>query len=112
MRNSHTVIQVIWPFLAGTAWEMLFLSSGNICSKDASQGQKEKSLVQSMGGIHTQIGTEIFPHILTNTDEEKEDNSGRKVRSKDKACLWMEQLASLRSHPIGETCLHKQRWLW
>lgn len=68
-----------------------------MCSKGA-QGQREKSLMLSRGGIRTQIYTETFPHILTNIDGGKKDTARGKVRSKDTACLRREQFASCRSH--------------
>lgn len=62
--------QEVRPFPAEDAWERLLPS----CNKDASQGQREKSLVLSVDRIHAQIYTEMFLYIITNTGRgEKRD---------------------------------------
>lgn len=80
-----------------------------MCSKDASQGQREKSLVLSMGGIPAQICTETFPHTPTNIDRgRKRYCQGKKEPTMKCVCggssLLLEGLT-----PTGETCLQEQR---
>lgn len=58
--------QEVRPFPSEDAWERLLPSRRNTCSKDVPQGQREKSLVLSVGRINAQIYTEMFLYILTN----------------------------------------------
>lgn len=90
--------QEVRPFPAEDAWERLLPSCRNMCTKDASQGQREKSLVLSVGRIHTQTYREMFLYILTNIARGEKKDYWAGMRSKDEACCWREQFSSWRSH--------------
>lgn len=96
--------QEVRPFPAEDAWERLLPSCRNMCSKAASQGQRDKSLVLSVGRIHAQIYTEMFLYILTNIGrgEKKRDYWGQGWDLKMKHVIGGSSLLLEGLKPTGE----------
>lgn len=101
--------QEVRPFPAEDAWERLLPICRNTCSEDESQGQREKSLVLSVGRIHAQIFTEVFLYILTNIGRgEKRDYWGQGWDLKMKHVIGGSGFLLEGLTPTGETCLQEQ----